>query len=122
MADKKTDDTAVWTLEEDDIKEVAHASRRTALVAVGAAVASALGAILLRSGEAEACRRTTGRSDSDPQDGGGHGHTGINDSDSGDEPGCGGAPRRRRPHCSDQDPNDGGGHGRHCHDEDPEDP
>lgn len=111
------------TLNDDDIVEVERPSRRSALAAIGASVAAIFGATVLLPGEAEACRRRTGRTDSDPSDGVGRGHTRMTDSDSGDEAGCGRgrryvAPRvRRRRGCTDSDRGpgqDGVGRGRFC--------
>ncbi|MEZ4406394.1 MAG: twin-arginine translocation signal domain-containing protein [Polyangiales bacterium] len=117
------------TLADDDIQDVAP-SRRSALGAIGAAIATAVvGAVALSPSRAEACRRTTGRNDSDPTDGAGHGRTGVNDSDSSDEAACGRGRRgntgrsdsdpgdaagRGGRRCSDSDPNDGPGRGRNC--------
>ncbi len=115
---KKNDSTEISkSLSADDIEDVPTASRRTALGAVGGLLAVAVtGAVVLRPSEAAACRRTTGRNDSDPQDGAGHGRTGFNDSDSGDEPACGRPPQRRGP-CTDSDSGrgaDGVNRGRNC--------
>lgn len=117
--------SALPTLTDDDIVEVERPNRRSALAAIGASVAAVFGATLLAPSEAEACRRRTGRTDSDPSDGVGRGHTGVNDADSGDEAGCGRggryvAPRvryRRRSGCTDSDSGpgaDGVGQGRFC--------
>ncbi|MFO0628616.1 MAG: hypothetical protein U0325_23785 [Polyangiales bacterium] len=113
------------TLTDDDIVEVERPNRRSALAAIGASVAAVFGATVLAPSEAEACRRRTGRTDSDPSDGVGRGHTGLTDSDSGDEAQCGRgsryvAPRvryRRRSGCTDSDSGpgaDGVGQGRFC--------
>jgi hypothetical protein len=113
------------TLTDDDIVEVERPNRRSALAAIGASVAAVFGATVLAPSEAEACRRRTGRTDSDPSDGVGRGHTGLTDSDSGDEAACGRgsryvAPRirtRRRSGCTDSDSGpgaDGVGQGRFC--------
>lgn len=125
MEDKK----ATQTLSDDDIQAIAP-SRRSALGAIGAAIATAVvGAVALKPSSAEACRRSTGRNDSDPNDGAGHGRTGVNDHDASDEAACGRGARgntgrsdsdpndaagRGGRRCSDSDPNDGAGHGRHC--------
>ncbi len=116
--------SALPTLTDDDIVEVERPNRRSALAAIGASVAAVFGATVLAPSEAEACRRRTGRTDSDPSDGVGRGHTGINDADSGDEAGCGRgsryvAPRvrTRRSGCTDSDRGpgqDGVGQGRFC--------
>lgn len=112
------------TLTDDDIVEVERPNRRSALAAIGASVAAVFGATVLAPSEAEACRRRTGRTDSDPSDGVGRGHTGLTDSDSGDEAACGRgsryvAPRgrTRRSGCTDTDSGpgqDGAGQGRFC--------
>jgi hypothetical protein len=96
------------SLDDSDIEDVAQPSRRSALAAVGAAVAGAVfGAVMLSPSEAEACRRRTGRTDADPQDGAGRGRTGLTDSDSGDEAQCGrgggSRARNRRRTCTDSD-------------------
>lgn len=117
--------SALPTLTDDDIVEVERPNRRSALAAIGASVAAVFGATVLAPSEAEACRRRTGRTDSDPSDGVGRGHTGLTDSDSGDEAQCGRgnryvAPRvrsRRRSGCTDSDSGpgaDGVGQGRFC--------
>jgi len=108
--------SALPTLNDNDIVEVERPNRRSALGVIGASVAAVFGAAVLAPSEAEACRRQTNRTDSDPNDGVNHGHTGINDADSGDEAGCGGrsAPRRG---CTDSDSGpgqDGPGRGRFC--------
>lgn len=113
------------TLSDDDIVEVERPNRRSALTAIGASVAAVFGATVLMPGEAEACRRRTGRTDSDPSDGVGRGHTGLSDADAGDEAGCGRgrgryvAPRiqYRRRGCTDSDSGPGAdspGRGRFC--------
>jgi hypothetical protein len=72
------------TLDDNDIEEVAQPTRRSALATVGAALAGAVfGAAVLTPGEAAACNRRTGRTDSDPSDGVGRGRTGLTDSDAG---------------------------------------
>lgn len=107
------------TLTDDDIVEVERPNRRSALAAIGASVAAVFGATVLKPEEAEACRRRTGRTDSDPSDGVGRGRTGLTDSDSGDEAACGRgrgvvvAPSG----CTDRDSGpgaDGAGRGRFC--------
>lgn len=108
------------TLTDEDIVATERPSRRSAIAAIGASVAAVFGATLLRTEDAEACRRRTGRTDSDPSDGVGRGHTGLTDSDSGDEAGCGRGRRvfrRRRSGCTDSDAGpgaDGVGYGRFC--------
>ena len=109
------------TLNDDDIVEVERPNRRSALAAIGASVAAVFGATMLKAEDAEACRRRTGRTDSDPQDGVGRGRTGITDSDSGDEAGCGRGRRvyrrRVRSGCTDSDRGpgqDSPGNGRFC--------
>lgn len=111
--------TAPMTLSDDDIVEVSRPSRRSAITRVGAFVAAAVfGATALTPGEAEACRRRTGRTDSDPSDGVNRGRTGLTDQDSGDEAQCGrGSRSRSRRRCTDSDSGpgaDGVNHGRHC--------
>ena len=62
------------TLDDNDIEEVAQPTRRSALATVGAVLTGAVfGAAVLTPGEAEACNRRTGRTDSDPNDGAGRG-------------------------------------------------
>lgn len=115
------------TLDPSDITEVAAVPRRSALASIGALIGAAIGVVTLAPEDAEACRRRTGRTDSDPSDGVGRGHTGLTDSDSGDESNCGRgggggggrvryrAPRRAR--CTDSDGGrnaDGVNRGRHC--------
>jgi len=102
------------TLDDNDIEEVAKPTRRSALGTVGAVLAGAVfGATALTPGEAEACNRRTGRTDSDPSDGVGRGRTGLTDSDSGDQAQCGrrgaggGGGGRRRRTCTDQDSGQG---------------
>ncbi len=123
MTNKNVETEDSKSLDAGDIEDVATTSRRSALAAVGATVAAVTGAVLLSPSEAEACRRRTGRTDSDPQDGYGRGRTGLTDSDSGDESQCGRGgggyrvvrPRRRS--CTDSDGGrfaDGVGRGRHC--------
>lgn len=112
------------TLSDDDIVEVERPNRRSALAAIGASIAAVFGATVLMPGEAEACRRRTGRTDSDPSDGVGRGHTRLTDADSGDEAGCGRGRRyvppprfRRRSGCTDSDRGPGQdrpGMGRFC--------
>lgn len=117
MTDKNDpSQTGPLSLDDSDIVEVERPSRRSAIARVGALVASAVfGAAALTPGEAEACRRRTGRTDSDPNDGVNRGRTGLTDSDSGDEAQCGrGSRSRGRRRCTDSDPNDGVNHGRHC--------
>ncbi len=112
--------SALPTLTDDDIVEVERPNRRSALAAIGASVAAVFGATVLAPSEAEACRRRTGRTDSDPSDGVGRGHTGLTDSDSGDEAGCGRGRRYvapRRSGCTDSDRGpgqDSPGRGRFC--------
>ena len=113
------------TLTADDITDGPSVGRRSALAAVGALVGAAVGVVVLAPSEAEACRRQTGRTDSDSgngADGVNRGHTGMTDSDSGDEANCGrgrggrAAPRRSG-NCTDSDSGngaDGAGHGRNC--------
>lgn len=113
---------APLTLSDEDIVSSERPDRRSALSAIGASVAAVFGAIVLRPDDANACRRRTGRTDSDPQDGVGRGRTGLTDSDSGDEAGCGRGRRTyrsrpRRSGCTDQDSGpgaDGVGYGRFC--------
>ncbi len=116
------------TLDPSDVTEVAAVPRRSALASIGALIGAAIGVITLAPDDAEACRRRTGRTDSDGgrfADGVGRGHTGLTDSDSGDESNCGRgggggrvryrAPRRAR--CTDSDGGryaDGVGRGRRC--------
>jgi hypothetical protein len=103
------------TLDDNDIEEVAKPTRRSALGTVGAVLAGAVfGATALTPGEAEACSRRTGRTDSDPSDGVNRGRTGLTDSDAGrgaDSPGCGrrgaGGGGGRRRTCTDQDSGQG---------------
>ena len=88
---------------------------------------AAIGIVVLKPEDAEACRRNTGRTDSDGgqyADGVGRGHTSLTDSDSGDESNCGrgggggrGRPIRRGRGCTDSDGGryaDGVGRGRRC--------
>ncbi len=120
------------TLDPSDITEVAAVPRRSALASIGALIGAAIGVVTLRTEDAEACRRRTGRTDSDGgrfADGVGRGHTGLTDSDSGDESNCGRGgggggryrapppPRYRRRGCTDSDGGryaDGVGRGRRC--------
>ena len=113
------------TLEAGDITDAPMVvGRRSALAAVGALVGAAMGAVVLAPSVGEACRRHTGRTDSDGgpnADGGGRGHTGLTDGDSnpGDEVNCGRGRRRAPPRsgCTDSDSGpgaDGVGHGRRC--------
>lgn len=98
--------TTPTTLDDSDIEDVSTPTRRSALASVGAVIAGAVfGAAVLTPKESEACRRRTGRTDSDPSDGVGRGHTGVTDSDSGDEANCGrGRGRRGRVRrCTDSD-------------------
>ena len=100
--------TTPATLDDSDIEDVSTPTRRSALASVGAVIASAVfGAAVLTPKESEACRRRTGRTDSDPSDGVGRGHTGVTDSDSGDEANCGRGRRGRRRTCTDQDSGQG---------------
>lgn len=125
MTNKNDPTVASQSLNPEDIEEVPTTSRRSALAAVGGMVAAAVtGAVVLTPSEAEACRRRTGRTDSDPQDGVGRGRTGLTDSDSGDESQCGRGGRgyrvirTRRRGCTDSDGGrfaDGVGRGRHCY-------
>lgn len=94
------------TLDDQDIVELEPTTRRSALAGVGAFIATAVfGATVLAPAESEACRRRTGRTDSDPSDGVGRGRTGLTDSDSGDQANCGRGSRgrRRRRTCTDSD-------------------
>jgi hypothetical protein len=115
------------TLDPDDITEVPSVHRRSALASIGALIGAAIGIVVLKPEDAEACRRRTGRTDSDGgryADGVGRGHTGLTDSDSGDESNCGrgrggggGRPIRRGRGCTDSDGGryaDGVGRGRRC--------
>lgn len=114
------------TLDADDITEVPSVHRRSALASIGALIGAAIGIVVLKPEDAEACRRRTGRTDSDGgryADGVGRGHTGLTDSDSGDESNCGrggggrGRPIRRGRGCTDSDGGryaDGVGRGRRC--------
>ncbi len=109
------------TLTDEDIVEVERPTRRSALAAIGASVAAVFGATVLKTEEAEACRRRTGRTDSDPSDGVGRGRTGLTDADSGDEASCGRGRRVyrrvRRAGCTDSDRGPGQdrpGYGRFC--------
>jgi len=120
------------TLDPSDITEVAAVPRRSALASIGALIGAAIGIVTLAPDDAEACRRRTGRTDSDGgrmADGVGRGHTGLTDSDSGDESNCGrgggggggGRVRYRAPvrraRCTDSDGGryaDGVGRGRRC--------
>ncbi|MBI5517335.1 MAG: hypothetical protein HY909_26415 [Deltaproteobacteria bacterium] len=103
------------SLDPEDIEEVPQVNRRSALASVGALLAGAVfGAGVLAPSEAEACRRRTGRTDRDPSDGVGRGHTGLTDGDSGDEAGCGRGRRVRRRRCTDSDPRDRPGRGVNC--------
>lgn len=94
------------TLNDDDIEEVSSPTRRSALAAVGAALAGAVfGAAVLLPREAKACPNRTGRTDSDPSDGVGRGHTGFTDADPSDGVNCGRGRRARGRvrRCTDQD-------------------
>ena len=114
------------TLDPDDITEVPSVHRRSAIASIGALIGAAIGVIVLKPEDAEACRRRTGRTDSDGgsnADGVSRGHTGLTDADSGDESNCGrGGGRRpvnrvRARGCTDSDSGryaDGVGRGRRC--------
>lgn len=125
MADQDPSEKKPITLDADDITEVPSTNRRSALASIGALLGAAIGVVVLKPEDAEACRRRTGRTDSDGgqyADGVGRGHTGITDSDSGDESNCGRGRggrvvRSRRRGCTDSDTGryaDGVGQGRHC--------
>lgn len=119
------------SLDPSEISEVPAVPRRSALASIGALIGAAIGVVTLAPEDAEACRRRTGRTDSDGgrfADGVGRGHTGLTDSDSGDEANCGrggggggGGGYYRRPRyrarCTDSDGGryaDGVGRGRRC--------
>ena len=53
------------TLDPSDVTEVAAVPRRSALASIGALIGAAIGVITLAPDDAEACRRRTGRTDSD---------------------------------------------------------
>ena len=122
MANNDPSEKKPITLDPSDITEVPTVHRRSALASIGALIGAAIGVVLLKPEDAEACRRRTGRTDSDGgryADGVGRGHTGLTDSDSGDESNCGRgggrraiAPRRGRTGRTDSDPSDGVGRGR----------
>ena len=118
MADDNASQKKLLTLTPEEITEVAPVGRRSALGAIGALVGAAVGVVLLKPEDSEACRRRTGRTDSDGgpnADGVNRGHTGITDQDSGDEAQCGRGRARRRCTDSDSGPGaDGVNHGRHC--------
>lgn len=100
MANNDPSEKKPITLDPSDITEVPTVHRRSALASIGALIGAAIGVVLLKPEDAEACRRRTGRTDSDGgryADGAGRGHTGLTDSDSGDESNCGrgGGGRRR---------------------------
>lgn len=127
MASNDPSEKKPITLDPDDITEVPSVHRRSALASIGALIGAAIGVVMLKPEDAEACRRRTGRTDSDGgsyADGVGRGHTGITDSDSGDESRCGRGggrrgvvTRRRRRRCTDSDGGrnaDGVNRGRHC--------
>ncbi|MBK6533646.1 MAG: hypothetical protein IPF99_29885 [Deltaproteobacteria bacterium] len=128
MANNDPSEKKPITLDPSDITEVPTVHRRSALASIGALIGAAIGVVVLKPEDAEACRRRTGRTDSDGgryADGVGRGHTGLTDSDSGDESNCGrggggrgGAPwpRRRTPHCP--APWRGRADGSHCTDSD----
>lgn len=117
------------SLDPSEISEVPTVPRRSALASIGALIGAAIGVVTLAPEDAEACRRRTGRTDSDGgrfADGVGRGHTGLTDSDSGDEANCGRGggggrfrppPPRYRRGCTDSDGGryaDGVGRGRRC--------
>ncbi len=107
MTMKKDPSITPATLDDSDIEEVASPTRRSAIAAVGAAVAGAVfGATLLTPGEAKACPQRTGRTDSDPNDGVNRGRTNITDSDPSDGVNCGRGRRRART-CTDSDSGNG---------------
>ncbi|MDB4932520.1 MAG: hypothetical protein JWM10_5004 [Myxococcaceae bacterium] len=126
MADHDPSEKKPITLDPDDITEVPSANRRSALASIGALLGAAIGVVVLKPEDAEACRRRTGRTDSDGgqyADGVNRGHTGVTDSDSGDESNCGrgggrvGRVVRTRRGCTDSDTGryaDGVNRGRHC--------
>lgn len=126
MADQDPPKKQPLTLDPADITEVPAVPRRSALASIGALIGAAVGVVTLKPEDSEACRRRTGRTDSDGgryADGVGRGHTGLTDSDSGDEANCGrgggggGYRRPRRARCTDSDGGrwaDGVGRGRHC--------
>ncbi|MBL8603318.1 MAG: hypothetical protein JNK72_15445 [Myxococcales bacterium] len=121
MAEQDQSAKAPRSLDDADITtESTPSTRRSALAVVGAAIATAVfGAVVATPSEAEACRRRTGVTDRDPSDGVGRGHTGLTDSDSGDEARCGrGSTRRVRRSCTDSDGGryaDRPGRGRRCY-------
>lgn len=122
MANNDPSEKKPITLDPSDITEVPTVHRRSALASIGALIGAAIGVVVLKPEDAEACRRRTGRTDSDGgryADGAGRGHTGLTDSDSGDESNCGrgGGGRRRggRTGITDSDSGryaDGAGRGR----------
>lgn len=124
MANNDPSEKKPITLDPSDITEVPTVHRRSALASIGALIGAAIGVVLLKPEDAEACRRRTGRTDSDGgpnADGAGRGHTGLTDSDSGDESNCGrgggrrGRVRRGRSGATDSDSGpgaDGVGQGR----------
>ncbi len=127
MANNDPSEKNPITLDPDDITEVPSVHRRSALASIGALIGAAIGIVVLKPEDAEACRRNTGRTDSDGgqyADGVGRGHTSLTDSDSGDESNCGrgggggrGRPIRRGRGCTDSDGGryaDGVGRGRRC--------
>jgi hypothetical protein len=123
VADQDPSEKKPISLDPDDITEVPSSNRRSALASIGALVGAAIGIVVLKPEDAEACRRRTGRTDSDGgpnADGMNRGHTGVTDSDSGDESNCGrggGRVVRSRRGCTDTDSGryaDGVGRGRHC--------
>ena len=126
MANNDPSEKNPITLDPDDITEVPSVHRRSALASIGALIGAAIGIVVLKPEDAEACRRNTGRTDSDGgnnADGVSRGHTGLTDSDSGDESNCGrggggrGRPIRRGRGCTDSDGGryaDGAGRGRRC--------
>ena len=92
MANNDPSEKNPITLDPDDITEVPSVHRRSALASIGALIGAAIGIVVLKPEDAEACRRNTGRTDSDGgnnADGVSRGHTGLTDSDSGDESNCG---------------------------------
>ena len=120
MANNDASEKKTISLDPADITEVPSVHRRSALASIGALIGAAIGVVVLKPEDAEACRRRTGRTDSDGgryADGAGRGHTGLTDSDSGDESNCGrgrrGSSRRSGTTDSDSGPNaDGAGQGR----------
>ena len=125
MANNDPSEKKPITLDPADITELPSVHRRSALASIGVAIGAAIGVVVLKPEDAEACRRRTGRTDSDGgryADGAGRGHTGLTDSDSGDESNCGrggggrrGGGRRGRTGATDSDSGpgaDGVGHGR----------